>query len=130
MTTPAFGGPPRLVGAREIGERLVVSRQRIQQLADRADFPEPFQELRMGRVWWATDVEAWIRWWRSGTRSAYQPPTVNDEETFRRLAERIADTLGERGVAFVEDEQIPMLSGLVRLLISASGISRCDGRAW
>nr|WP_043516052.1 MULTISPECIES: hypothetical protein [unclassified Actinoplanes] len=54
------------MGAREIAVRLGVSRQRIQQLADRDDFPAPFQELKMGRVWWEQEVEEWIRRWQSG----------------------------------------------------------------
>jgi prophage regulatory protein len=38
-----------------------VSRQRIQQLAEQSDFPTPFAELAMGRIWLADDIEAWIR---------------------------------------------------------------------
>jgi prophage regulatory protein len=30
-------------------------------LITRRDFPEPYQVLRMGSVWDAEDVEAWIR---------------------------------------------------------------------
>lgn len=48
-----------LVGAAEIGEMLGVSRQRVQQLISRSDFPAPFDELRMGKVWWRKDVAAW-----------------------------------------------------------------------
>lgn len=52
---------PRLVGTGEIQKCLKLSRQRVQQLAERADFPEPYQELLMGRVWRKADVDAWIR---------------------------------------------------------------------
>ncbi len=48
------------MGAREIEERLGVSRQRVQQLVTGTDFPEPYDELAMGKVWRKTDVEAWI----------------------------------------------------------------------
>ncbi len=51
---------PRLLGAAEIAERMGLSRQRVQQLAERDDFPEPYQELRMGRVWLEHDIEMWI----------------------------------------------------------------------
>lgn len=50
-----------LMGAAEIGERLGgLSRQRVQQLLARPDFPQPTHELRMGKVWNTADVERWI----------------------------------------------------------------------
>lgn len=51
-----------LMGAAEIGTRLGgVSRQRVQQIVSRPDFPEPLAVLGMGKVWNAEDVEAWIK---------------------------------------------------------------------
>jgi predicted DNA-binding transcriptional regulator AlpA len=50
-----------LMGAAEIAERLGVSRQRVQQLIARRDWPKPFDTLAMGKVWKSEDVEAWIR---------------------------------------------------------------------
>lgn len=50
----------RLMGAREIAERLGVSDQRVQQLVHRRSFPEPYAVLKMGSIWAASDVEAWI----------------------------------------------------------------------
>jgi prophage regulatory protein len=50
-----------LMGAGEIGDRLGVSRQRVQQLISKPDFPKPYDELQMGKVWRITDVEEWIR---------------------------------------------------------------------
>lgn len=50
-----------LMGAAEIADRLGVSRQRVQQLIARADWPAPYATLEMGRVWRSEDVEAWIR---------------------------------------------------------------------
>lgn len=50
-----------LMGAREIEARLGVSRQRVQQLIARPDWPAPYETLAMGKVWRAEDVEAWIR---------------------------------------------------------------------
>ena len=49
-----------LMGAREIENRLGVSRQRVQQLVSRPDFPVPYDELAMGKVWRKEDVEQWI----------------------------------------------------------------------
>jgi predicted DNA-binding transcriptional regulator AlpA len=52
------------MSAGDIAERLQRSRQRIQQIAERDDFPDPYQEVKFGRIWLAADVEAWIerRW--------------------------------------------------------------------
>lgn len=48
------------MGPDEIRVRLGVSRQRAYILMNRRDFPEPWRELAMGKVWRSTDVEAWI----------------------------------------------------------------------
>lgn len=50
-----------LMGAAEIQERLGVSRRWAYTLITRYDFPRPYQTLRMGSVWDADDIEAWIR---------------------------------------------------------------------
>ena len=49
------------MGAREIELLLGVSRQRVQQLVNRADFPRPYERLAMGSVWRRRDVEKWAR---------------------------------------------------------------------
>lgn len=49
-----------VMGAAEIGLLLGVSRQRVQQIIGRADFPAPATELAMGKIWLAKDVRAWI----------------------------------------------------------------------
>lgn len=53
--------PPvhHLMGSAEIGELFGVSRQRVQQLITKPDFPAPTVELAMGKVWHAEDVRAW-----------------------------------------------------------------------
>ena len=51
----------RLMGPTEIADRLSVSRQRVYILTNRYDFPRPRWELKMGKIWWAEDVEGWIR---------------------------------------------------------------------
>ena len=48
-----------LVGSAEIGQLLGVSRQRVQQLVSRHDFPSPVVTLAMGKVWNRDDVLAW-----------------------------------------------------------------------
>ena len=50
-----------LVGSAEIGAMLGVSRQRVQQLVNRDDWPKPEVQLEMGKVWKRADVEAWAR---------------------------------------------------------------------
>jgi prophage regulatory protein len=49
------------MGPDEIRTRLGVSRQRAYIIMGRRDFPEPWRELAMGKVWRSTDVETWIR---------------------------------------------------------------------
>ena len=51
----------RLAATAEIAAMLGISRQRVQQLARRGDFPEPYDVLLGGRVWLRSDVEAWAR---------------------------------------------------------------------
>ena len=52
----------RLVGAAEIGEALGgLSRQRVNQLSTKADFPAPIVELRMGKVWDLADIARWAK---------------------------------------------------------------------
>jgi prophage regulatory protein len=49
------------MGAWEIRQRLGYSREWVQRLITRRDFPEPYAVLKMGSIWAAEDVEAWIR---------------------------------------------------------------------
>ncbi len=50
-----------LVGSAEIGRMLGVSRQRVQQLVSRDDFPQPEVILDMGKVWKRDEVLAWAK---------------------------------------------------------------------
>lgn len=50
---------PTPVGPGEIAALVGVSRQRIDELSRRADFPAPWAELLTGRVWRDTDIKAW-----------------------------------------------------------------------
>jgi prophage regulatory protein len=49
----------RFVGAKEIEKWFGVSRQRVQQLISRPDWPPPYEVLAMGKIWLREDVEAW-----------------------------------------------------------------------
>lgn len=48
----------------EIAERLRLSRERASQIANGRDFPPPVAKLKMGHVWLADDVDAWVREFR------------------------------------------------------------------
>ena len=47
------------MGAQEIGDLFGVSRQRVQQIVSRQDFPAPIAKLAMGKVWRTSDVREW-----------------------------------------------------------------------
>jgi prophage regulatory protein len=49
-----------LMAAAEIRQRLGLSRQRVYQLTQRPDWPRPYDELVVGKVWRREDIEAWI----------------------------------------------------------------------
>ncbi|GIF04636.1 helix-turn-helix transcriptional regulator [Actinoplanes siamensis] len=116
----SLSGILRLVGAREIAVRLGLSRQRIQQLADRDDFPVPFQELTMGRVWWAHEVEEWIRRRQTG-QSSCGIAGHGSKHAARQSAERVADHLAERSHVFLEEEQVDALAKLLCLFLGNNG---------
>ena len=63
-------GPLPLVGAHEIRGMLGLSRQRVQQLTTRSDFPQPAADLAQGKVWMLADIEAWISVHRAGQERA------------------------------------------------------------
>lgn len=49
------------VGAAELEALLGVSRQRVQQIVNSADFPAPDVALRMGKAWRIERVREWAR---------------------------------------------------------------------
>lgn len=49
------------MGVTEIAEMLGVSRQRVHQLAQTPEFPEPVARLSAGTVWTREAVEEWAR---------------------------------------------------------------------
>jgi prophage regulatory protein len=63
----------RLWGTAEIQERLGVTRARASQIVSRRGFPEPYVVLRMGQVWLADDVAAWI--------AKHRPQLAEDPES-------------------------------------------------
>ncbi|HVM55301.1 MAG TPA: hypothetical protein VM262_19100 [Acidimicrobiales bacterium] len=50
-----------LVGVAEIAEMLALTRQRVNQLARKPDFPEPEAVLSAGKVWKRSAIEKWAR---------------------------------------------------------------------
>lgn len=64
-----------LMGTAEIADYLGVSRQRVQQLAGRPDFPKPVDTLAMGNVWARDDIERWA------TRHPRRRPVQSPDET-------------------------------------------------
>jgi predicted DNA-binding transcriptional regulator AlpA len=53
--------PDHLMGVAEVAAFLSVSRQRVQQLARRPDFPAPVARLAATPVWESVDIERWAR---------------------------------------------------------------------
>jgi prophage regulatory protein len=51
----------KLYAMAELADRLNVSRQRAAEIAERPDFPAPYDQVRAGRLWLISEVEAWIR---------------------------------------------------------------------
>jgi len=49
------------MGTAEIAELMGVSRQRVHQITQRPDFPEPVARLVAGHIWDAADVRRWIK---------------------------------------------------------------------
>lgn len=56
----------QLAGLHEVAEILGVSRQRADQLARQAGFPQPLDEIRAGRIWRRADIERWAEARRTG----------------------------------------------------------------
>lgn len=50
-----------LMGAAEVAAFLGVSRQRVLQLREKADFPDPVSQLASGPIWESADIETWAR---------------------------------------------------------------------
>lgn len=49
----------RLMMTGDIADALGVSRQHVQRLTTRPDFPKPLGAVKAGNVWRAADVEKW-----------------------------------------------------------------------
>ncbi|MDQ0376588.1 hypothetical protein [Amycolatopsis thermophila] len=71
---------PELVSSVEAAEILGVTRQRVNQLADRPDFPAPLYRLKTGPLWTRMSVEAFgKRWVRKPGRPRKAEPDGGDE---------------------------------------------------
>jgi prophage regulatory protein len=65
----------KLVGTGELLHMLGVSRTRVAFLVKQPDFPEPYDELIMGKVWRLEDVQAWAE----QRRRTLQPLAAADD---------------------------------------------------
>ncbi len=55
---------PELLGASEVAASLGVSRQRVHQLAaEHASFPAPLVRVKLGPLWDARAINAWVEHW-------------------------------------------------------------------
>lgn len=52
---------PDLMGLKEIGELLGVTRARAHQLAQVEGFPDPLGATSAGRIWERANIEKWAR---------------------------------------------------------------------
>jgi prophage regulatory protein len=52
------------MAAQEVADYLNISRQRVHQLTERDDFPEPAATLAVGRIWRGSDIRAWSKRYR------------------------------------------------------------------
>lgn len=52
-----------ILGVTETAAFLGVSKQRVSQLAQRPDFPQPLAALACGKIWLQVDVEAFLISW-------------------------------------------------------------------
>jgi prophage regulatory protein len=50
-----------LVSTVEIARMFDITRQRVDKLSRRADFPEPVASLAIGRVWDRSDIVRWAQ---------------------------------------------------------------------
>lgn len=49
----------KYVGSAEVGIMFDVSRQRVQTIVNKSDFPPPYATLTVGKVWRTDDVKKW-----------------------------------------------------------------------
>jgi len=81
--------PVTLLGATDVARLLGMSRQRVYQLAERADFPRPVATLARGQMWERGQVEAWAR--KEGRTLAGRPRHRELEEIDRAILEVVAE---------------------------------------
>lgn len=83
---------PPLLGVTEVSRELGVSKQRVAQLRDRPDFPDPVAELAAGPVWTQASLSRFIEQW---DRSPGRPKKVSTAQAGTALL-----VLGLIGLAF------------------------------
>jgi len=71
-----------LASTKEIADRLSVTPQRVHQLSRQDGFPAPVSELACGRIWLASDIEAWIA--KTGTVRALRGLSPDERKRIPR----------------------------------------------
>jgi predicted DNA-binding transcriptional regulator AlpA len=71
---------PELAGLAEVAAILGVSRQRVRELAERDDFPQPVAQLSGGAVYVKSAIEAFNNHWnrKSGRPGKYQTQVLDE----------------------------------------------------
>jgi len=67
---------PWILGAAEVADRLGVSKQRLSQLRQAGNFPEPIRTLASGPIWLAGAIDSFVETWdrRPGRRRPTRCP--------------------------------------------------------
>lgn len=81
--------PVTLLGATDVARLLGMSRQRVYQLAERADFPRPVATLARGQMWERGQVEAWAR--KQGRSLVGRPKRYELDDIEREILRIVAD---------------------------------------
>jgi prophage regulatory protein len=93
--------PLRLAGAHEVRDLLGISRQRVYQLAAKADFPRPIAVLAQGKVWVIDDIEEWVAKYR--LRNPRRPVRSTDPAE----SAGVVESAGSVGSAAAAEEAEP-----------------------
>lgn len=103
---------PQLVGASEVAEMLDVSRQRVHQLREHADFPVPLVEVAMGPLWDARAIDKFAREWaRSPGRPRREATTAGRNRT---ATSKVALRSGARNASLAPVKRAPAAGKISR----------------
>lgn len=104
---------PALLGVAEVSKELGVTKQRIAQLRDRPDFPDPVAELAAGPVWTQASLSRFIEQW---DRSPGRPKKISATQAGTALL-----VIGLLGMAFYFAHQSGSSAGTVAQVLAFPG---------